>query len=182
MSASAIEKWQDSLSETANERASRDGLPRFGIRKILVAVDFSDCSREALGCAVALAAEVGAEIILLHVFEPVPGELKILESVFLDPTFRELASAELRVWHRLVPTELRSRAIFREARRAHAEILNTAAREEADLIVVGRSRRKVLQRVVLGAGSTTVEQVYKRAHCPVLVVGHEPADVTAQRR
>src|SRR5437899_12901449 len=44
----------------------------FKVQKILVPVDFSECSRKALQYAIAFAKQFGAELNLLYVEEPYP--------------------------------------------------------------------------------------------------------------
>src|SRR5262249_5287841 len=46
--------------------------PAFRLKKILVPLDFSDCSKKALQYAIAFARQFGAELTLLHVVEPYP--------------------------------------------------------------------------------------------------------------
>ena len=141
-------------------------LPKLAVKRILLALDFSDASRTALGYAITLATQLQAELLLLHVFEPVTPELKVLESAFLDPSFREQAKQELARWHSRVPAELRAQALFCEAKTAYRKIVNAAAEREVDLIVIGRHGRKSLRKLVMGS---TAEQVLKHAHCAVLV-------------
>src|SRR5712691_7067324 len=45
-------------------------LPVFKLKKILVPVDFSDCSNKALQYAIPFARQFDAELILLHVVQP----------------------------------------------------------------------------------------------------------------
>jgi hypothetical protein len=48
-------------------------VPMFKLQRILVPVDFSDCSSKALQYAVPFAKQFGAALILLHVVEPYPA-------------------------------------------------------------------------------------------------------------
>src|ERR1041384_5100147 len=45
-------------------------LPIFKLKKILVPVDFSDCSNKALQYAIPFAKQFDAELILLHIIQP----------------------------------------------------------------------------------------------------------------
>src|SRR5690349_16301001 len=56
----------ETLLASANETVARS-RPRFAINRILVPIDFSDCSRKALRYAVPLAKEHAASITLLYV-------------------------------------------------------------------------------------------------------------------
>src|SRR6266404_9085854 len=57
-------------------------LPIFNLKKILVPVDFSECSIKALLYATALAKQFGAELTLMNVVElyPASPEMIMLES------------------------------------------------------------------------------------------------------
>ncbi len=146
----------------------RENFPVFTIKEILVPVDFSEASRSAFGYGLTLATQSHAEIILLHVFEPVPPDLKVFEATFVDPSFRQQAINELEKWRSSAPSGVRINAIFRESKTVDREILNAAAELHADVIVMGRSGRKGLAHVFLGS---TAEHVYKKARCAVLLAG-----------
>ncbi len=141
------------------------------LKRLLIATDFSEASERAFAYAISMAAQNRAEIVLLHVFEPVPPELKVLESGFVDPSFRERASEELSEWRRRVPHELTATAVFREAKAAHEEILLAAIEFDVDLIVMGRQGRKGLGRLI---HSSTAKYVLKHATCAVLVTAPGP--------
>jgi nucleotide-binding universal stress UspA family protein len=44
----------------------------FQLQKILVPVDFSDCSKKAIQYAIPFGRQFGAELVLIHVVEPYP--------------------------------------------------------------------------------------------------------------
>src|SRR5436190_17350553 len=56
----------ETLLASANETVSHS-RPRFAINRILVPIDFSDCSQKALNYAIPLANEHAASITLVHV-------------------------------------------------------------------------------------------------------------------
>jgi len=143
------------------------------LKKILVPVDFSHCSRRALQFAVSLAVDADAEVVLLHVCEKTPPSLKIFESIFAEKNFNEQALDDLDAWLGLVAGQCRAKAIFRAASSASREILNLAAQQEVDLIVMGRHSRSRFDRLLLGS---TAEQVFRSAPCAVLVTA--PATLT----
>ena len=167
MPASLFAARERSLSDQPEDTISEglEGCPNITFKRILVPLDFSETCRSALGHAVTLALQFHAEIVLLHVFEPVPPELKVFESTFADPGFREQAANELQEWHKLVPRSLSAETVLREARTAQRGILNATAEFHIDLIVMGRHRHKGLERVFGG----TAQYVLKRAHCAVLL-------------
>jgi nucleotide-binding universal stress UspA family protein len=150
----------------AEEPASVDGV-RF--TRLLCAVDFSPASTRALGLALSMAQDHGAELTVLHVVDAV--EVDELEDGLpaavrahvegLTRTARERLQAA-------VPRDAHARCTIREVvrygRAAHAIPLEAAARD-ADLIVLGAHGHRGL--ALLGIGSTT-HAVVCRATCPVL--------------
>ena len=136
------------------------------IKKILVPLDFSAHSRAVFNYAITLAARFQSEIVLLHVFEPVVPELKVLEGAFAGRGFREEAAKELARWRRRVPRDLAVSAELHDGKHAYHEILAAAEQHNVDLIVIGRSGHTGLERVLVGS---TVNRVLKKARCPVFV-------------
>src|SRR5689334_23116598 len=59
--------------ETQIPAQSLATAPVFKLRKILVTIDFSDCSKKALAYAIPFARQFDAELNLLHVVEPYPA-------------------------------------------------------------------------------------------------------------
>lgn len=137
---------------------------RLVVRTILVAVDFSEASQAALEFATTLAKQLKAEMLLLHVFGGVPGELKILEAAYMDTSFREEAQKKLAEWQAQAASAVAPvKTVFREGKAVEREI-NEAAREcKADLIVVGRQARESFFL------KNTARKVLLQAPCPVLV-------------
>jgi nucleotide-binding universal stress UspA family protein len=141
-------------------------------KTILCPIEFSDSSTRALEYALTLAKETDARLILLHVVEPLgdvpePGEV----SRFTVPEYRlslevdacaRLRSAvpdEARVW--CTPQE---RVVWGKPYRV---ILDLAAQENAEVIVMGVHGRGVLNRRLFGS---TTHHVIREARCPVLTL------------
>lgn len=134
------------------------------IKRILVAVDFSEASRRALQFGAVLAKQLQAEVVLLHVFEGVPGELKILEASFVDSSFQEEAQENLAEWRRELESPVcKVRTVFREGSAIAREIVEAAAENDADLIVLGRHGPQSFFM------NNTVRKVLAHAPCPVLI-------------
>jgi nucleotide-binding universal stress UspA family protein len=141
-------------------------------KRILCAVDFSDSSLSALAYALSLAEEADAHLTLLHAIE-VPPELR--ESP-LAPDFdvdRIHAAAEaeaLRRLRALIPDQARTyctvETVVAEGR-AYRRLLQRAAEEKADLIVMGVQGRGAVDLLVFGS---TTHHVIRAASCPVFVV------------
>ncbi len=170
MTLKLLRGWRAIETDPALDTWAPGTLPNLAVTRILVPLDFSHCSRVALGYALSFASHFKAELFLFHVFEPVAPELKVLESVFVDPSFREQARRELEEWRGRVPAELPNQAVFREAKSAYREILNAASELDVQLIVLGRHGRRGLERLVMGS---TAERVIRHAHCAVLVPAAE---------
>ena len=150
----------------AAEPASVDGV-RF--TSIVCAVDFSPASTRALGLALSMAQDHGAELTVLHVVGAV-AEDELDDA--LPPAVRahveELTHTARERLHAAVPRDAHARSTIREVvrygRAAHAIPLEAGERA-ADLIVLGAHGHRGLG--LLGIGSTT-HAVVCRAACPVL--------------
>lgn len=145
----------------------------FRLKRILVPIDFSDCSLQALDYALAFAEQFQARLILLHVVEPAvyPENCLGLAPV-MDETNQSLVEsarerlAELsrkRVGHRAVAESLVRLG------RAHSEIPDTAQAMGADMIILGTHGYTGLKHALLGS---TAERVVRHGPCPVLTVRH----------
>ncbi len=149
------------------------GLPAASLsvdRDILVPVDFSDCSLDALEYAVQIAKTFGAGLTVLHVLEPV--------SFGLDFTLRQIEERQqmrerAQSWLAEVERVLSSQGL----RMAHKLIGGTPkdailsfAREQAvglGLIVMGTHGRRGLSHLVCGS---VAEWILRYASFPVLAV------------
>jgi universal stress protein A len=148
------------------------------LTKILAPNDFSDDSTRALGYAEEMARKFGAEVLVLHVDQP-------LAPVMLAPEFgpsidtgvmsriaeeqRLLAQKELdKIVGRLRDGGLKARSLLRVGA-PFLEIINAAQTENADLIVMGTHGRSGLAHVLLGS---VAERVVQKAPCPVLTIRH----------
>lgn len=151
------------------------GLTRqFKLRKILVPVDFSECSKKGLEYAIAFAREFKAELLLLHVVEPLLPcpELTAVDTASLQAESREYADKELRDLRLRVGDAAACETFLREGK-ASRTITETAREAAVDLIIISTHGHSGLSRIVLGS---TTEQVVRRANCPVLVVREHERD------
>jgi len=149
-------------------------------RKIVCAVDFSEWSVAALDAACAIAQENEGSVTAVHVIEwpwqepPAPdfSQLPPAEAAALLEYRRyqeTMAESRLDAMKKDVCGD-RCRLDTRIAHgKPYAEILCTAERARADLIVIGVHGRSSLD--VFFFGSTT-HQVVRRAPCPVLTLRH----------
>jgi universal stress protein A len=135
---------------------------------LLVPLDFSGKSRQALRFAIPLAQKFAARIVFLHVIASGP-DLASAAAVIPPERIRQKNDALTRLDKmaaKLLPRSIRSQNLVRFGRPADA-ILDTASRIDADMIVMTTHGRTGLGRFFLGS---TAERVMRRARCPVLSV------------
>ncbi len=142
--------------------------------KVLVPIDFSECSAKALDFATQYVEKIPSELYLFHVFEPV-GRQKFVGKKLLDKVEAEIdrmegmAIAEL---ERLIKDdETRRRLKNFHCRVASGkpweEILRMAANISADIIILGTHGREGIERALVGS---VAEKIVRRAPCTVVCV------------
>ena len=143
------------------------------LKKILCPVDFSDLSLNALRFAVDLADKFQSELHLLHVFEGYDAislnpELAMSPMPEWLPKLRQLCHEKLAA---LPSADLAARcpSIVRADREGPAihEILDYAAHQKIDLIVLATHGRTGLKHLLMGS---VAENVVRSAQCPVLTI------------
>ncbi len=149
------------------------------VHRILVPVDFSDCSLEALEYAALLAQRSDAALSLLHVLEPVSYGLDFTLS--LESKRDEIRA---RVTQRLAGF-VEALAGAKIVADSHVRgglpadsILDSARTLPADVIVMGTHGRRGLSHML--SGSVT-EAVLRQSRCPVLTV-RSPKYAAGHRR
>jgi nucleotide-binding universal stress UspA family protein len=147
--------------------------------RIVATTDFSEASRPALVEAVALAKLWGAELILLHVLEPIfhlqglsakiAGESDVyaIEPGDLDPEWKAIESSLA-----LEGVNHRHQVVKGEAVGAIIEATEAA---DADLLVVGTHGRSAVSRALLGSSAEAILEEYSG----LLMVVPAAADVFA---
>jgi nucleotide-binding universal stress UspA family protein len=133
---------------------------------VLLATDFNPVSNIAASYAVSLAQENQSQLILLHVLPtPKPGkgnkptEISVAEALH---RLENLISSDAELW-------CRPEAVV-EHGEPGAQILATARRCGADLIVLGVRGMETLTEVVTRVERATAYEVVAHAACPVLTV------------
>jgi nucleotide-binding universal stress UspA family protein len=148
------------------------------IRTILHPTDFSESSEAALELARALARDYEARLVVLHAYPP-PVTLAEVADRRRPDGIREDLLGKLQD---LVLDDRTVAVAYRVAEGRPADvILDTAAREGCDLIVMGTHGRSGLGRAVMGS---VAEEVTRRARCPVATVRPSipvPLEPTASR-
>jgi nucleotide-binding universal stress UspA family protein len=144
----------------------QDGL-RIGLKRILVAYDFSDYSELALNYGLAMAQEHEAELHLLHVLPP--RSVNEPEIAWYPTKGESPYHTAARRLQRVVPAEVhlwrRVTNVVSEGQ-PYREILNYAEKNEIDLISVGAHGAGFGMRALFGSN---VDRVLRQASCPVLV-------------
>jgi len=139
----------------------------FKIEKILVPLDFSPPSMEALDYAVSMAKQFRAAIHLVHVYPPdeasAPGAGHLL---FESAEAIERLNEELTGIHRKYVPTFRPENCHIRGGRPYEEIVRVAREIDADLIALSTRGHSGLKHLLLGS---TAERVVRSAPCPVLV-------------
>ena len=141
--------------------------------RILHATDYSKASDHALVEAVALTKQNRAELLLLHVIDPVTpyavGDdiggaelyLKLEEAAKQDAQ-----TSMKKLIDKLQKLRLKPKSILVRGS-AHEQIVKTAKNRRASLIVIGTHGRTGLSKLLMGS---VANKVVSTAHCPVLTV------------
>ena len=139
------------------------------IRSILVPVDFSDCSLAGLKYAVALAREIAARVVVLHVIDlgPVMMSLDDYGSAAHVKAARRRTHDSMRSFLRRIDFNGVPVVSLSVAGYCPDAIYETAAKERADLIVMSTHGRTGLRHAFMGS---VAEGTIRHARLPVLVV------------
>jgi nucleotide-binding universal stress UspA family protein len=141
-------------------------------KRILCAVDFSGSSLSALAYALSLAEEADAHLTLLHAIE-MPPELRenpLAPDFDLDRVHAAADAEARRRLRELVPDAARTYCTVDTAvveGRAYRRVLQLAAEQKSDLIVMGVHGRRAMDLLLFGS---TTHHVIRAAACPVLSV------------
>lgn len=137
------------------------------MQKVVVPVDFSELSFEALDQALELVGDA-KRIHIVHVLPRMeitdPG---VIWETIDDATRRKHAADAVR--ERLQGAQYRGVEIVVAIGDPGREITDYAQSSGADLIVISSHGRTGVSRLLIGS---VAERVVRRAHCPVLVLKH----------
>ena len=148
-------------------------MSRLVINKILIPVDFTDCSRRAFYVALEMAAKFQARCTVLFVQEPITGRdwsPKKYKQAYQDLTRIEdgvkkrigefIEDGNYEISEKDFDVEIAVGKPF-------VEILRRARDVGVDLVIMGSHGKMAGDEVVMGS---TAERVVRRAPCPVLVI------------
>lgn len=149
------------------------------IKKILVAVDYSDKSLEAAEYALLMAKNMNAFLILLSILQTEPwsygkrpyewgSQEKLDKAYSKEKKEGEQTMHDIRIKAEKIGIAVRTDIIMTPQTKSVASaIIEYAENEEVDLIMVGTRGRSGIKRMLLGSVATGIVTY---AHCPVLVV------------
>jgi len=141
---------------------------------ILVPTDFSEDAAEAASVAVAIAAKWGSRITLVHVVTPPTLMYEDLPSMDFVTPVEEAARTALAKELELLRVNWPSAESLFLRGSATQEILGAIDAQGADLVVMGKHGRGVLNRMLVGS---VAERVVRHASVPVLTV-KKPASIS----
>ena len=137
-------------------------------KKILVPTDGSEFAKKAQKHALFLAGVTGAEIIAVSVTENnfVNG-LPLDDEVYqLNQVLNERSQENLEEFDKLIAHNIKISHVIKEGSPARC-ILEVAADEDVDLIVMGSSGKSGFDRFIMGS---VADKVVNSAKCAVLVI------------
>ncbi len=142
------------------------------VNHILIAIDFSACSRRALEYGATMAAQFGARISILHIYA---SPVIVVPEAVIPLTTHDLQQLLDRMQAGLDEAVAAARALgageietaLVEGDAWH-EIVRFAEDRACDLVVVGTHGRGAIKHFILGS---VAEKVVRKAGRPVLVVG-----------
>src|SRR5689334_20633755 len=153
----------------AHAKSSTSLKTPVSVRRILVPIDFSKPSLVAIDYASHVATRFGAELNLIHVFEP-PRPFVGMNGL---PIYLPYPNAEIDARTSLEKTArrhgipLRAEHVHIKEGRPFEEICRVASKLEIDLIVIPTRGNTGFKHLALGS---TAERVIRYSPCPVLVL------------
>jgi universal stress protein A len=148
------------------------------IKRILIPIDFSEVSLQALDYAVELGKPFGAELVAVHVVEPIyyatPADVygpSANLGMLLEEQQRVAAEQLAELEEKLVKRGATIETVM-ESGVPYQKIVALADERKVDLIIMATHGRTGLSHLLLGS---VAERVVRSAACPVLTVrAYEP--------
>ena len=151
-------------SNGSNGRRTHTG---FRLARILVPIDFSNCSKIAFRYATELARDFKAELRLVHVVDPHGYPLGDQYAAWDAARLMKEASDAAQKQMRSMAARARVRYSVRVDQGSPAAEICHAANHDVDLIIISTHGRTGLGHLLIGS---TAEHVVRYAHSPVLVI------------
>ena len=125
-------------------------------KKILVAVDSSDSSRNALHQAFKLANEEKCWITVTSVVPPYEGEIELTGIKDIRAALRKPCEDALAEVNTIAKTERMLVKAVCEEGEVHERIVDLADAENCDVIVMGRRGKRLIERSLIGSVTARV--------------------------
>jgi nucleotide-binding universal stress UspA family protein len=141
------------------------------IKNILVPIDFSDYSKNALRYAVQFAKQFKAKMYLIYVVEPMiyPADFSMGQVAIpsMDADLQNRADEELKLLAKnFIDPSINSETLIKTGK-PFVEINETAKEVDADLIIMATHGHTGVEHLLFGS---TAEKVVRKAPCPVLTL------------
>jgi nucleotide-binding universal stress UspA family protein len=157
------------ILKAERELAASRPAPKTQWERLLVPIDFTDSSREALKLAVTLAADPEDRITLLHVVEPA-SFMNGMDEVILAKTDQQVAAEfedRLKQWaSQEAGPDIEVEAVVRIGRIDH-EIIRVAETRDCDVIVLATRPQNWFERTFLGS---VTRRLQRKAPCAVITI------------
>jgi universal stress protein A len=165
------------LSDNDSERLSKTAgkkphaMSPFKLKKILVPIDFSDCSKKALQYAIPFAKQFNARMIFLHVFPDYQATGWGIAIANYEPLIegdwqKNIETRLTTLVQETVPSEIPVEIEVRHGAPS-SEIVNVAKEMDVDVIVMSTHGHTGRIHALIGS---VAREVVRLAPCPVLVV------------
>jgi len=141
------------------------------INKVLVPIDFSDYSKNALRYATQFAKQFSAKMFLVYVVEPViyPADFSMGQVAIpsTDIDLQKRAEEELKnLAKNFIDPAIEVETIIKTGK-PFVEIIETASEKDADLIIMATHGHTGVEHLLFGS---TAKKVVRKAPCPVLTL------------
>jgi nucleotide-binding universal stress UspA family protein len=159
--------------------AQTEGQQAIGIKRILIATDFSDVSQLAQVWGLALARYCGSEVYFAHAIPPEAHGAIPMDSLPKEIDRRRIeAESQMKALADRAQAEgIASQTLFKQGA-ASAVIPRIVQEAGIDLLVLGTHGRGGLKKLVLGS---VAEELLRLVSCPVLTVGRNVAPSASAR-
>ncbi len=142
------------------------------VQKILVPIDFSEASLNALNTAIFMAKRQHAQIILIHIVNISNLIIDPDHDIIYDPNLENILEEHLRKIRKLADSITNEhfidcRAFIRTGKVVCSEIIRAAVDFYSDLVVVGTHGTSPIKEYFIGSNSMNL---IKNSPCPVLTV------------
>ncbi len=152
------------------------GIKYTGFKRIIVPIDFSDCSRKALEYAIATARAHNSRLTILHIYEksfvePYVNAANSEEKA--DEIMKEIERVNETKYDEFLKTVDLNGVEYEKLLKkgiAETDIVEIAMEQQANLIVMGTHGRSGIKHILIG---NTAEEVVRTVHCDIIIVKPE---------